>query len=226
VERVHELEARAIASEVRVKGAEQGFGEMREKSGGLEVKNEQLRLALEQTREELEIDLGSLRTEHADVMGEVGGLKAQNHDLISDVDDLRKRLAYEVRRAEEAEAERDDFRAVAEKEGGTLQKKVEAAERAAEEAIATAEATKNRLVLGAQQERDEAVAASKESREKAVRAAQEERDEEVAKARAAKDRAVDDIRKEMKALVFEARREKESAVAAAHADKTSPTAYL
>ena len=39
VERVHELEARAIASEVRVKGAEQGFGEMREKSGSLEVKN-------------------------------------------------------------------------------------------------------------------------------------------------------------------------------------------
>ena len=226
VERVHELEARAIASEVRVKGAEQGFGEMREKSGGLEVKNEQLRLALQQTREELETDLTTLRSEHADVMGEVGGLKAQNADLIVDVDELRKRLAYEQRRAEEAEAERDDFRAVAEKEGGTLQKKVEAAERAAEEAIATAEASKNRLVSAAEQERDEAVAAAKISRENAVKAAQEERDEEVSKARAAKDRAVDDIRKEMKALVFEARREKEEAVAAAHADKTSTTAYL
>jgi hypothetical protein len=159
VERVHELEARAIASEVRVKGAEQSFGEMREKSGSLEVKNEQLRLALEQTREELEADLTALRGEHADVMGEVGGLKAQNHDLIADVDDLRKRLAMEVRRAEEAESERDDFRAVAEKESGTLQKKVEAAEKAAEEAIAVAETQKTRLVQAAQQERDEAVAA-------------------------------------------------------------------
>ena len=226
VERVHELEARAIASEVRVKGAEQSFGEMREKSGSLEVKNEQLRLALEQTREELEADLTALRGEHADVMGEVGGLKAQNHDLIADVDDLRKRLAMEVRRAEEAESERDDFRAVAEKESGTLQKKVEAAEKAAEEAIAVAETQKTRLVQAAQQERDEAVAAARESREKAVKAAQEERDEEVAKARAARDRAVEDIRKEMKALVFEARREKEEAVAAAHADKASTTAYL
>ena len=226
VERVHELEARAIASEVRVKGAEQGFGEMREKSGSLEVKNEQLRLALEQTREELEGDLTALRGEHADVMGEVGGLKARNDDLVADVDDLRKRLTMEQRRAEEAEAERDDFRAVAEKESGTLQKKVEAAEKAAEEAIAVAETQKTRLVQSAQQERDEAVAAARESREKAVKAAQEERDEEVAKARAARDRAVEDIRKEMKALVFEARREKEEAVAAAHADKASTTAYL
>ena len=226
VERVHELEARAIASEVRVKGAEQGFGEMREKSGSLEVKNEQLRIALEQTREELEADLTALRGEHADVMGEVGGLKARNDDLVSDVDDLRKRLAMEVRRAEEAESERDDFRAVAEKESGTLQKKVEAAEKAAEEAIGVAETQKTRLVQAAQQERDEAVAAARESREKAVKAAHEERDEEVAKARAARDRAVEDIRKEMKALVFEARREKEEAVAAAHADKASTTAYL
>ena len=44
--------------------------------------------------------------------------------------------------------------------------------------------------------------------------------------RDARDRAVEDIRKEMKALVFEARREKEEAVAAAHADKASTTAYL
>jgi len=226
VERVHELEARAIASEVRVKGAEQGFGEMREKKGSLEIMNEQLRMALEQTREELEADLTALRGEHADVMGEVGGLKAQNADLIVDVEDLRKRLATEVRRAEEAESERDDFRAVAEKESGTLQKKVEAAERAAEEAIAGAETAKNRLVLAAQRERDEAVAAAKESREKAVRAAQEERDEEVAKARAARDRAVDEIREEMKTVVFQARREKEEAVAASHADKSSATAYL
>ena len=226
VERVHELEARAIASEVRVKGAEQGFGEMREKSGSLEVKNEQLRLALEQTREELEGDLTALRGEHADVMGEVGGLKARNDDLVYDVDDLRKRLTMEQRRAEEAEAERDDFRAVAEKESGTLQKKVEAAEKAAEEAIGVAETQKPRGVQAAQQERDEAVAAARESREKAVKAAHEERDEEVAKARAARDRAVEDIRKEMKALVFEARREKEEAVAAAHADKASTTAYL
>ena len=226
VERVHELEARAIASEVRVQGAEQSFADVQQRAGTLNVDNERLKEALNQTRAELESELAALRGEHADVMGEVGGLKARNDDLVTDVADLRKRLAMEMRRAEEAEAERDDFRANAEKDSSTLQKKVEAAEKAAEEAIATAEATKNRLVSAAHQERDEAVASAKASKEAAVRAAQEERDEEIAKARAAKERAVEDIRKEMKTAVFEARRDKDEAIAAAHADKDSTTAYL
>ena len=226
VERVHELEARAIAGEVRVQGAEQSFADVQQRAGTLNVDNERLKEALNQTRAELESELAALRGEHADVMGEVGGLKARNDDLVTDVADLRKRLAMEMRRAEEAEAERDDFRANAEKDSSTLQKKVEAAEKAAEEAIATAEATKNRLVSAAHQERDEAVASAKASKEAAVRAAQEERDEEIAKARAAKERAVEDIRKEMKTAVFEARRDKDEAIAAAHADKDSTTAYL
>ena len=151
--------------------------------------------------------------------------KARNDDLVSDVDDLRKRLAMEVRRAEEAESERDDFRAVAEKESGTLQKKVEAAEKAAERRSASPRPRKRASC------RRRSRSATKRwlpraRAAKAVKAAHEERDEEVAKARAARDRAVEDIRKEMKALVFEARREKEEAVAAAHADKASTTAYL
>ena len=54
-------------------------------------------------RMELEAELSTLRSEHADVMGEVGGLKARNEDLERDAADLRKRLTTEVRRAEEAE---------------------------------------------------------------------------------------------------------------------------
>ena len=43
VERVHELEARAIASEVRVKGAEQSYGELHNKAGSLNVENQRVK---------------------------------------------------------------------------------------------------------------------------------------------------------------------------------------
>jgi hypothetical protein len=224
--RIMELERKVLAEEVRVKGAEQSYADVSGRAGSLSVDNERLKQQLKQTRDELESELSTVRTEHAEVMGEFSAMKARNEDLAEDVSTLQKRLAMEVRRAEEAEAERDDFRANAERDSGTLQKKVEAAERAAEEAIATATATKDRLVAAAQQERDEAVAAARASKEKAVRAAQEERDEEVSKARAARDRAVEDVRVEMKAAVFEARREKDESIAAAHADKASTSAYL
>jgi len=59
-------------------------------------------------------------------------IKARNEDLTQDVAEMSKRLAMQLRRAEEAEAERDELRATAEKDSSSLQKKVEMSERAAE----------------------------------------------------------------------------------------------
>ena len=70
----------------------------------LTLDNELLKDALDSTRLELEEQLAALRSEHAEVMGEVGGLKSRNEDLTTDVASLTKRLASELRRAEEAEA--------------------------------------------------------------------------------------------------------------------------
>ena len=93
-----------MSGEVRVKGAEQARGELQERAGVLTLDNELLKDALDATRLELEEQLAALRSEHAEVMGEVGGLKSRNEDLTSDVASLTKRLASELRRAEEAEA--------------------------------------------------------------------------------------------------------------------------
>ena len=226
MERLHEYEQRAVASEVRVKGAEQARGEIQERAGMLNLDNERLKEALDQTRLELEEQLAALRSEHADVMGEVGGLKARNEDLVHDIADLQKRLSTEVRRAEEAEEERDDLKATAEKDASTNQKRVEAAERAAEEAIAAAEETKKRAVEAAEKERDEAVASAKASKEKAVAAANEERDEEIAKAKAAKERAVQEATEEKEKAVAAAQKEKEEAIAAAEAEKEATTSAV
>jgi len=223
-ERVHQLEQRAVAGEVRVKGAEQARGEIQERAGVLNVDNERLKEALDATRLELEEQLSALRSEHADVMGEVGGLKARNDDLTGDVSEMQKRLSTEVRRAEEAEEERDELAAAASKESSTLQKKVEAAETAAEEAVASAEETKRRAVESAEKERDETVAAAKASKDKAVAAAAEERDEEIAKVKAAKERAVADAGEERDAAVAAAQADRDAAVAAALADKETAVA--
>ena len=226
IERVHELEARAIASEVRVKGAEQARGEIMQKAGSLNVDNERLKESLEQMRMELEAELSTLRSEHADVMGEVGGLKARNEDLERDAADLRKRLTTEVRRAEEAEEERDVLRVNAEKDSTMLHRKVEAAERAAEEAIATAEATKKRLVAAAEAERDEAVAAVKFGKDKAIAQAEEERDAEIAKAKKFRDDAVEEIRLEKEAMISAMKKEQAEAIADARKERDETTAYL
>jgi hypothetical protein len=226
VERVHELEARAIASEVRVKGAEQSYGELQNKAGSLSVENQRVKEELDQTRAELEKELREIRTEHAEVNGEVSSLKAGNEDLSADLEDMRRKVNVERRRAEDAEGERDEFRANQEMYQSNMQKKVEAAERMAEEAVKVAEETKNRLVAAAEAERDEAVAAARASKDKSVSMAQEERDEEVAKARSARDRALDEMRMEKEKAVYEARKEKDDAVALANSEKEERTLYL